>query len=278
MTRDCEYYETLMSRALDGELSAAETDELQAHIRACPHCSALYGAFSAETGVLREDDAEPPDGFAADVMARVLAGESAPQGAARRMKRKPVRRRRALTAAACLALVLVGAYAYLSGMGGANTAARYASVSMDASLSEEASLAESALDGGTGGTFSAADGAGYAAVTEDAEAEAEYGVSDAADADYGGAWEDTAAAARSVQNAAVLTVPEGREADFQALITDAGYMPEGDFHVIASVEYRGVIYEFLTDEEESCLLWRDAAEGLSVCSLRSVADLWAVLG
>ena len=78
-------------------------------------------------------------------------------------------------------------------------------------------------------------------------------------------------------------VPEGREADFEALLEDVGLpdgQPQNEYRSIAFVEYRGVIYEFFTDVPEGkLLLWRDAAEGADLMrSPTSPAALWDILG
>ena len=77
-------------------------------------------------------------------------------------------------------------------------------------------------------------------------------------------------------------VPEGREADFQALL-GAADMPAGlteeDFQLFTAVEFHGVIYEFLQDETETTMLWRDAAESTyALPSPGTPADLWDIIG
>jgi hypothetical protein len=76
-------------------------------------------------------------------------------------------------------------------------------------------------------------------------------------------------------------VPEGRESDFEALLTDAGWPngePDVTWHSLYAAEYRGVIYEFLTDDQEQYLVWHDAAEGLYTHSAAAVDDLWNIFG
>ena len=81
----------------------------------------------------------------------------------------------------------------------------------------------------------------------------------------------------------VFTVPAGQEAAFEALLTDSG-RPDGQplspLRTLARVEYRGVIYEFLTDDPDGAsLLWRDAAESVDpVRSAGTPGDLLDLLG
>ena len=77
-------------------------------------------------------------------------------------------------------------------------------------------------------------------------------------------------------------VPEGREEDFKALL-GAADMPAGlteeDFQLFTAVEFHGVIYEFLQDETETAMLWRDAAESTyALPSPGTPAELWDIIG
>ena len=68
--KNCEYYEELISAALDGEITAEEDKELRAHLESCEACRSFYEAMQAISGT---DDAlgDVPENFTTNVMARV---------------------------------------------------------------------------------------------------------------------------------------------------------------------------------------------------------------
>ena len=101
--KPCDRYEELISRLVDGELNREEYDALLAHIGECSRCNALYAAFNAMSDLMRDDEPAPlPEGLHENIMAGVR--RSAIEKKNRRMR--VVWTRTALTAAACLALVL----------------------------------------------------------------------------------------------------------------------------------------------------------------------------
>ena len=100
--KPCDRYEELISRLVDGELNREEYDALIAHIGECSRCNALYAAFNAMSDLMREEPAPLPEGLHENIMAGVR--RSAIEKKNRRMR--VVWTRTALTAAACLALVL----------------------------------------------------------------------------------------------------------------------------------------------------------------------------
>ena len=67
----CEAMQALISRMLDEDLDAAEQRELAEHLKNCPDCRAMYEAFSALSGQLRSDLAEPPESLRENVMAEI---------------------------------------------------------------------------------------------------------------------------------------------------------------------------------------------------------------
>ena len=77
------------------------------------------------------------------------------------------------------------------------------------------------------------------------------------------------------------SVPEWKEMEFVALLrTDRqeSDISEAELTPLAAVEYHGVIYEFLTDSDESVLYWKDAAEGAMLnLSPGTAADLWSII-
>lgn len=99
----CENYQELISRMVDGDLSAREEADLARHIETCPDCAALYQAFSTLSDRIGEDLAESPFDLRDNVMAEIHRAEI------RRRNRLPTILRSVLSAAACVALI-VGVY------------------------------------------------------------------------------------------------------------------------------------------------------------------------
>lgn len=64
----CMDYQQQISQMLDGELPAAQTQTLRAHLRTCPNCRRVYDDFLALQAAVRDTAAEPP----ADLTARIL--------------------------------------------------------------------------------------------------------------------------------------------------------------------------------------------------------------
>ena len=125
----CAQYTALISAAVDGELSAAEREELMDHLVQCPACREVYGEMAAMHQAFSQLDTEVPGDLTGAVMAKVRA-----QG----QIRKPRTYWWQLTAAAaCCALVVLG-YQHFYGAGPmentadtAGEAAPYAAVSAD---------------------------------------------------------------------------------------------------------------------------------------------------
>ena len=99
----CENYQELISRMVDGDLSAREEADLARHIETCPDCAALFQAFSALSHRIGEDLEESPFDLRDNVMAEIRREEI------RRRNRIPTVLRSVLSAAACVALI-VGVY------------------------------------------------------------------------------------------------------------------------------------------------------------------------
>ena len=274
MSANCEYYESLMSRMLDGDLLNAESDALRDHIRTCKSCRTLCIAFCGMTLSLRRDLADAPAELSGSVMSRIRTWEAEqaleadepmedPVPLSRERRVSPKKRWMPTVIAACLVLVIgVGAASALvqSGKKSADTAdmAAYSRTAETESNAAEApaAMAESAA-------FDMAK-----AAAEEGEAEAAEPMEAAPEAALG--------TAQGYTLSDPAFVPEGLEADFEALLSDAGSLPETSLHVFFYVEHRGVIYEFMTDENEEYLLWRDAAEGFPTLSQGSFDDLWAI--
>ena len=277
MSANCEYYESLMSRMLDSDLLPQETELLREHIRTCKNCRTLCAAFSGMTLSLRDDLVEPPAGLADAVMSRIRTAEAekaletdAPAEEPvplPRARKTPARKRWMPTViAACLVLVIgVGAVASMGRGKSADTAESAAYSRLTEAQNAAPAAAEPAPMMEESAVFDMA-----MAEEDAAPMEPSAPAPEAAEAETAGG---------TVQGYTVndpAFVPEGSEAAFEALLTDAGYMPEGNLHVFYYVEHRGVIYEFMTDESETALLWRDAAEGFPLLSQSSFADLWAI--
>ena len=99
----CEIYQELISRMVDGDLSAREEADLARHIETCPDCAALFQAFSVLSSQIGEDLEESPFDLRDNVMAEIQREEI------RRRNRIPTILRSVLSAAACVALI-VGVY------------------------------------------------------------------------------------------------------------------------------------------------------------------------
>ena len=97
----CEKYQELISRMLDDELDENKKAALEAHMDSCAECRRLYSAFASVSSALSTDLEEAPADMKKSIMSSV----------ARRPK-KIVSIRRwggTLAAAACLALIILGA-------------------------------------------------------------------------------------------------------------------------------------------------------------------------
>lgn len=121
---DCKQAVEAVSAALDGELTAAEQAELEAHLSVCPACRALAEDFSALNAALTENEPAPPPELADRVMARIAEeNRVVPISAGRRPGR---RRWMSLAAAAALVLCAGGLGVWLKnggiGMDGASGA------------------------------------------------------------------------------------------------------------------------------------------------------------
>ena len=98
----CAAMQELISRLLDGDLDAAEQAALAEHLAVCPECQALYEAFSAVSGALREQQEEPPERLHENVMAAVR------RDAMGKRNRRARRRWGALLSAAAVAALAIG--------------------------------------------------------------------------------------------------------------------------------------------------------------------------
>ncbi len=98
----CTEYAALLDLFVDGELTAAEMADVQAHLDTCPGCRAyVEDALEIRAAFPEVEDVEVPAGFAEGVMARIAAAPV----------KKQVRKNRLLKTvmplAACLAVVIM---------------------------------------------------------------------------------------------------------------------------------------------------------------------------
>ena len=89
--RDCAYFETLLSAALDDELNEAESTELTAHLACCESCRACRDAYENIHAALDGALDDVPEGFTASVMeaVRAEAGNTAGRRKSLFLKRLP---------------------------------------------------------------------------------------------------------------------------------------------------------------------------------------------
>ena len=99
---NCEMYQELISRLVDGELSRREYAALDAHMENCAECSAMYAVFASLSDIIGSENEPLPETLHDNIMAGVR--RSAMLRHNRRRLSKPVRN--TLAAAACAALVI----------------------------------------------------------------------------------------------------------------------------------------------------------------------------
>ncbi|MGI5935314.1 MAG: zf-HC2 domain-containing protein [Oscillospiraceae bacterium] len=129
--RECNKYQEMISCMTDGELSAHEAEELHAHIDTCPECRLVYEAFLGISGAISEGIASPPEYFAESVMNKFALQKS------RKSRKLPYALARYGAIAACLAVILLGAYEMgLFSRAGSGNTADSASMLMEFSAAE----------------------------------------------------------------------------------------------------------------------------------------------
>lgn len=124
---DCGKIQELISAMLDGEVSESEKAEIEKHVEGCPECRAMLDAFTAVSDSLNEPE-EMPEGLHENIIRRVKA-----EG---RKKKAPWKK--VLPLAACLVLVIFGAFAL-------NGVDKTADKAMTANDSPESFAADSAV-------------------------------------------------------------------------------------------------------------------------------------
>lgn len=107
----CDEYLELISAAIDGALSPAEREKLDAHLADCPECRALYEELAAVHAALLD---LPPVEVPADLTERIMAAVAAEQVLPFEKKKAPIRWQKWLASAAVLAVVLAGTWSWRS--------------------------------------------------------------------------------------------------------------------------------------------------------------------
>ena len=98
---NCEKYTQWLSAALDGELTAEQRRELDAHLAHCPDCAALFELLSANARAMRELDCEFPEELHDRIMNNLPPQEVPAK------KNNVIRWKRWGSLAACLAVAAV---------------------------------------------------------------------------------------------------------------------------------------------------------------------------
>jgi len=102
---DCGFYQELISRLVDGELSKSEYAQLREHMENCAECSAMYAVFASLSDIIGSEDEPLPEDLHENIMAGVRRHARVKNN--KRRLSKPMRS--TLAAAACAALVLFAA-------------------------------------------------------------------------------------------------------------------------------------------------------------------------
>lgn len=158
---DCGYFEKLIYRLPDGDLSEAELRELHEHIEQCDDCRALYEAMTAAHEAMTEL-APVPEGFGERVMNAVRAEEKARKAHEEKIRRNAKIKQRWRfgdlgIVAACLALVVVTLNVLYGDLGQRKTAdtAEAAPMMLEEAVEETAPEAET--DAATGAEYDVAE-------------------------------------------------------------------------------------------------------------------------
>lgn len=112
----CDYYQELISRMLDEDLTRDERAALAEHLGTCRECTAMYQAFSILSDNLSTDLEEPPEELTDNIMAEIRRGEIMRRNRAENHRRSEQRKSGGLrltrqmkslvAAAACVALLI----------------------------------------------------------------------------------------------------------------------------------------------------------------------------
>lgn len=294
------YYEKLIDRLLDGDLTEPEQAELREHLRACQECARTLTALTDMTVALRQAQAEPPAALARGVMASIAAAQAAdiaqspeadtaeteaeapktppapaeepepeteteplsmPAGPAHHARPRRGRRPVWLAYGAAACLALaVAGGAFVLLRGGRKSGGSDEAAQAPMAAAYDMLEEEAAVE--------MADAGEGAEVTEEAPAAGEGGLADGA-ADTAAA-ESKAGAPQALEVLDVAGNPVGSVAPdniaaLAALLTDKGWgragMPDTDWNVLYQVRYAGVDYVLGTDEAGETLVWWEESVG-----------------
>lgn len=137
--RTCQEYEALISAFIDGALEEGDRAALMEHMAGCPACQAYFDDQIAIHDALEALEAEAPEGFAEQVMARVrTTAQEKPEETAKDEKKVVSfpRWRRWAALAACCAVAALGVWSL--GRQGEETAEDCAAVTQYAAADDAA--------------------------------------------------------------------------------------------------------------------------------------------
>ncbi|MCR5665113.1 MAG: zf-HC2 domain-containing protein [Oscillospiraceae bacterium] len=101
---DCDRYQEMISRLIDGDLTKEERGELAAHVESCSECAALYVAFRSVSEELGSEAGELPEGLHENMMAAIRRESLREKNRAANARMR--RWRPLLAIAACFALIV----------------------------------------------------------------------------------------------------------------------------------------------------------------------------
>jgi negative regulator of sigma E activity len=269
--RTCEEVLELLSAALDGELTAQEQAELNAHLAQCPSCSALSAQLTGLHRAMGElEDVPAPVGFADRVMAQVSAeGGSAQMGKVipfPTQKRKRTPWKGWAAAAAVVAVVALGA------------------VTLAGQFPLGQSGSTSSADARTGDTLAQADdldgGASRTETTEDATGTTEDAIAVESEADSGALPADAAVesdAQEAADDLSAATNAAGSQAVRGVLTLSTDLLPKGIAQYPSDTDAAGnTVYTVPADDlmEYLAQLQAENAQGFTYAS----ADADAAFG
>jgi len=110
---ECQYYQELISRMLDKDLSKRERAAVMEHLDSCSECAAMYEAFSMLSNNVSANLVEPPEELTEDIMANIRRSEMI------RKNRKTSRQLKTIIAsAACVAVIVavVGGFSIIKNL------------------------------------------------------------------------------------------------------------------------------------------------------------------
>lgn len=255
---DCGYFEKIIYRLPDDDLTPAEREELEAHVAECADCRTLYDAMAAARESLTERVAVP-EGFSQRVMKGVHAEEKAMKAEAAANARKANAKKHWRFGdlgliAACLAMVVVVLNVVYGDLGRRDTtesAAEAAPMMLEEAAAEAAPMmleeaAEPETAAATGAALEAAEPMDAADMAAEATIDGMESGAKAA---------DSAPAEIPVMDESGSPVGTLDADTLAALLTDADGSTAGtDAPPTWTVEADGAIYELFVMDE--VLFWR----------------------